>query len=211
MHRTRSAMASLAACAAALLVAGCASLNSVAVDVSSQGNWPADRKPGSYAVERLPSQQANAAEQDRIEAAALPALEAAGFTRVPLEQADVLIQVGARVFEVARRDPYMSHWAWRNDWWFYGARRPFFHGPGFGYAPGFGYDYYDFPDYQREVGILIRDRRSQQIVYETRAAYSSRWTSEALLPAMFEAAMKDFPLPALTPRTVTVALPPSAR
>ena len=111
MHRTRSAMASLAVCAAALLVAGCASLNSVAVDVSSQGSWPADRKPGSYAVERLPSQQANAAEQDRIEAAALPALEAAGFTRVPLEQADVLVQVGARVFEVSRRDPYMSHWA----------------------------------------------------------------------------------------------------
>ncbi|WP_428422358.1 DUF4136 domain-containing protein [Methylibium sp.] len=205
--QARQVFAPLAAFTAVAVLAGCAAINSVAVDVSSQGSWPADRKPGSYAIERLPSQQANAAEQDRIEAAALPAIEAAGFTRAPTEQADLLIQVGARVSEVLRRDPYMGHWAWRNDWWFYGGRRPFFYGPGFGFGPGFGYDHYDFPDYQREVGVLIRDRRSQQIVYETRAAYTSRWTSDALLPAMFEASMKDFPLPALTPRTVTVALP----
>ena len=94
---------------------------------------------------------------------------------------------------------------WRNDWWYYGPRRPFFYGP----AYGLGY-YEDYPDYHREVAILMRDRRSQQIVYETRAMHTSRWTSNALLPAMFEAALKDFPLPALSPRTVTVALPKGA-
>lgn len=205
MPAARSVLGPLAAVAAAAVLAGCASLNSVAVDVSSQGSWPAERKPASYAIERLPSQQANAAEQDRIEAAAVPAIEAAGFTRAPADQADVLIQVGARITEVVRRDPFGGYWGWRNDWWFYGPHRPFFYGPGFGY----GYGGYDFPDYQREVGVLIRDRRQQQIVYETRGAYTSRWTSDALLPAMFEASMKDFPLPAVTPRTVTVALPPS--
>ena len=60
---------------------------------------------------------------------------------------------------------------------------------------------------QREVAVLIRDRRSQRIVYETRASYLNRWNSDAILGAMFEAAMKDFPTPALSPRTVVVNLP----
>lgn len=183
--------------------AGCSGVDTVTVDVASQGSWSEDRQPGSYAIERLPSQQANAAEQERIEAAALPALEAAGFRRVPLEQADVVIQLGARVFEVARRYPYLrSSLYWRSDWWFYGGRWPYFYGPPYplGYAD-------DFPDLQREVAILIRDRSSQQFVYETRAVYTSRWTSDALLPALFEAAMKDFPRQALSPRTVKVVLP----
>lgn len=197
----------LIAAPAAWLVAGCAGIDNVKVQVSSQGSWPQNRKPGSFVIERLPSQQANAAEQERIEAAALPALQAAGFTQAAsAEQADVLIQIGARVFEVVRRDPfYASPFYWRHDWWYYGHRRPFFYGP----AYGLGY-YEDYPDYHREVGILMRDRRSQQIVYETRAMHTSRWTSNALLPAMFEAAMKDFPLPALSPRTVTVTLPKGA-
>jgi hypothetical protein len=53
----------------------------------------------------------------------------------------------------------------------------------------------------------MRDRSSQQFVYETRAVIVSRWTSEALLPALFEAALKDFPQPALSPRSVTIVLP----
>lgn len=193
----------LAGAAALATLGGCATTGKLAVDVSSQGSWATSRKPGSYAIERLPSQQANAAEQDRIEAAALQAIEAAGFTRAASpEQAEVLIQVGARVFEVVRRDPFASSFYWRNDWWFYGPRRPFFYGPPYGYGHAA-----DFPDYQREAGILIRDRASQQIVYETRATYLGRWSSDSLLPALFEAAMKDFPMPALNPRTVVVTLP----
>ena len=115
--RRRTALSALCALALAGTLAGCAAINSVAVDVSSQGEWPADRKPGSYAIERLPSQQANAAEQERIEAAALPALEGAGFTQAPIEQADYLIQVGARVFEVpGGYGYYASPFYWRNDY-----------------------------------------------------------------------------------------------
>ena len=193
-----------AALAAALLLGGCAGISTVAVDVSSQGDWPPDRKPGTYAIERLPSQQANPVEQDRIEAAALPAIEGAGFSRAPLEEADVLIQVGARVFEVARRDPFANAFYWRQDWWFHGHYHPFFYGPGFGRS----YYYNDFPDIQRETAILMRDRRSHRIVYETRATVIGNWSSQALLPLMFEASMKDFPTPAISPRTVTMSLPP---
>lgn len=202
----RSTLTLLAVLGLTAALAGCASIDSVSVEVSSQGSWQADRKAGSYAIERLPSQQANAAEQERVEAAAAPAIEAAGFVKAPFEQADYLVQVGARVFEVQRRDPYArSSFYWRSDWWLYRGHRPFFYGPGF-YGAGLGY-VDDFPDYLRETAILIRDRRSQQIVYETRATQSSRWSSDALLPALFEASMKDFPLPALSPRSVTVALP----
>jgi hypothetical protein len=201
----------LTALVAGLLAAGCAGIDSVAVNVSSQGSWPADRKPGSYVIERLPSQQANLPEQERIEAAAQQAIEAAGFNRAGSPQdADVLIQVGARTFEVLRPSAYYaSPFYWRNDWWYHGGRWPRFYGPYGPYGPAFGAGYYasDLPDYQREIAILMRDRRSQQIVYETRAVYTSRWSSDALLPAMFEAAMKDFPLQAISPRVVTVALP----
>lgn len=198
-----------------LLAAGalpaCSGVSTVSIDVSSQGEWPSGAKPGSYAIERLPSQQANAAEQARIEAAALPALAAAGFTQAPADTADMLIQVGARAFDVIRRDPFASPFYWRSDWWYHGRRRPFFYGsgvygPGF-YGPGWGYGGYDSIDTQREVAVLIRDRRSQRIVYETRASYLNRWNDDAILGAMFEAAMKDFPTPAISPRTVVVNLP----
>lgn len=199
----RTALTGLAAAAALPLLPACAAMDTVAIDVASQGSWPADRKPGTYALERLPSQQANAAEQERIEAAALGALRAAGFTPAPPAEADVLIQLGARVFEVASRDRYVySPHYWRSDWWFYGGRWPHFWGPPYG--PAY---VNDWPDYQREVAVLIRDRRTQQFVYEARGSYTSRWTSDALLPAMFDAVMKDFPQTALSPRTVTVTLP----
>lgn len=195
--------------AGSMALGACSGVSTVSIDVSSQGQWPSGSKPGTYAIERLPSQQANAEEQARIETAALPALAAAGFTSAPAEQADLLIQVGARAFDVLRRDPFASSFYWRSDWWYYGGRRPFFHGSRF-YGPGFyggGFSSYDNVEVQREVALLIRDRRSQKIVYETRATYLQRWNNDALLPAMFEAALKDFPQTALSPRTVVVTLP----
>ena len=66
--------------AAALLLAGCAALNQLTSEVATYGEWPAGRKAGSYAFERLPSQQAKAQQQADLEAAAAKAMEQAGFT-----------------------------------------------------------------------------------------------------------------------------------
>ena len=56
---------------ACLLVAaaltGCAAMNNLTSDVSSYSAWPADRKPGTYAFERLPSQQLRADRSQAIE------------------------------------------------------------------------------------------------------------------------------------------------
>ena len=50
--------AAMAAALAATLLAGCAALNTMPAEISTWGDWPADRKPGRYAFDRLPSQSA---------------------------------------------------------------------------------------------------------------------------------------------------------
>ena len=185
-------------------MAGCASLNSIDTDVSSYGIWPAGRAPGSFAFERLPSQQAQGERQGALEAAARDALEKAGFSHAAdPASADVTVQLGARI---TRYDtsPWDDPFWWR--WNYAGWRHP-------GYYPGWYYPYYGFGGsystsrYDREVAVLIRDRRTGAPLYETRATsdgYSSG--DAALLAAMFEAALKDFPTPAVSPRRVTIPM-----
>ena len=87
----RLVLTSLSA-AALLAVTGCAGPYMFSADVSSYGNWPVDRKPGTYAFDRLPSQQQNdeaAKRQTALEDAVRPALESgrARWVFRPLEQA----------------------------------------------------------------------------------------------------------------------------
>lgn len=193
-------MKSIAAVATSLLLAGCASLNSIDSDVSSYSQWPAERKPGSYAFERLPSQQANSEQQSRLEDAARSALSSAGFNEAgAAANADVTVQLGARVTRYERSpwdDPF-----WRTH---YGL------GWGWGYGRGsrFGLGLnYSAPRYDREVAVLIRDRKSGAPLYESRASTEGGYSSsEPLLAAMFDAALKDFPQPAVNPRRVSVPL-----
>jgi hypothetical protein len=184
----------------AAALAGCAGINSVTSDVSSYGQWPAERKPGSYAFERLPSQQAHPEDQAKLEDAARGALGMAGFTpAADPKSADVTVQIGARV---TRYDyaPWDDPFWWRGGYW---------HGrPWYGPRWGFGATFYSGPSqYTREVALLVRDRKSGQPLYETRAMSEGSYSGNtALLAAMFEAAMKDFPTPALSPRRVSVPL-----
>jgi len=190
---------------AALLTAGCSGLRSVASDVTSFGEWPADRKAGTYAFDRLPSQQAQAAETERLENAARPALEKAGFSAAPEGQPpDVLVQVGART---ARSDPYI----WGDPFWWHGGfgywRGGPWHGPYWGLSARFPAT----PRYDREVALLVRDRASGKPLFEARASNESSSSSagSATLAAMFEAALMDFPRLGMNPRRVVVELPPS--
>jgi hypothetical protein len=208
----RTTVASLLAVAA---LAGCAALNTVDTDVSSYSRWPADRAPGTYAFERLPSAQARPQQAQMLEDTAREAIEGAGF-RPAAEGStpDVTVQVGARITETDR-SPY-------DDPFWYGPRgpwhRPFVYGrygrPFWGpYGPGrFGYfGGPDFPTYEREVAVLIRDKRTGTPLYEARAE-SEGVTSgiSTVLPAMFVAAMRDFPAgSAQNPHRVRVDTRPS--
>ena len=56
----------VAALAGAALLSGCATLRSIDTSVATFGAWPAGTPPGTYAFDRLPSQQANPALQQEL-------------------------------------------------------------------------------------------------------------------------------------------------
>lgn len=197
--KRRLALITAGALLAAL--AGCAALSSVTSDVSSFGDWPAGRKPGTYAFERLPSQQAQAAEADRLELAARSALQKAGFEPVATgQEPDVLVQLGAR-FTRTVRSP------WDDPLWWQGGFGRWRHGPWIG--PSWSVRLHlEPPRYSHEVALLLRDRASGKPLYETRATTDGDSRAGAgVVAALFEAALADFPRPALNPRQVTIALP----
>ena len=183
---------------AAVSLAGCASLNSLTSEVSSYSQWPADRKPGSYAFERLPSQQTRPEQQQMLEDSARPALEAAGFTpAADGKESEYIVALGARVN--ATEQYYDDPFWWRGGLYSHRFSRPWpYYGIGFGIPS---------TTYEREVALLIRERKSGQPLYETRATNDGGSPSiQSLLPAMFEAAMKDFPAGSVTPRQVTTEI-----
>lgn len=190
---------------AAAVLSGCAALTNISSDVSSYGEWPTGRTPGTYAFERLPSQQALAAEADALEAAAAPALAKAGFTPAAAGQApDVLVQVGSRTQRTED-----SRWDERL-WWSGGFGLGFGRYSRHGYllSPRWSLAYSQPLRFDREVALLIRDRSSGQMLYETRATNEGGYSGDpSLQSAMFEAALTDFPRQGINPRRVTVALP----
>ena len=190
------------AAVAAWALAGCAGMATLSSEVVSYGEWPQGQAAGTYAFERLPSQQARAAQQDALEAAARPALEAAGFKPAPAgAEPQVLVQVGARVTRTDR-SPWDDPLWWRGSlgYWRYGPW------PGPSWRLGMRMD---SPRYDREVAVLLRDRASGKPVYEARASNDGYVNGSApLLAAMFAAALKDFPAVGLNPRTVVVPLAP---
>lgn len=210
----RLILASLGA-VTALALSGCAALNSVSADAQSFGSWPAGRQPGTYAFERLPSQQRNEPAQERLEQAARAALEKAGFSAAAdPKNADVMVSLGARIARTAVApwdDPLW--WRWNGSYfhWRYGpAWRP--------YYSRWGYSYPMDPmmerRYDREVALLLRDRKSNEPLYEARASNDGLTEGDlTLLSALFEASLVDFPQTRPEPHRVTIPLggtPPGA-
>jgi hypothetical protein len=94
---------------------------------------------------------------------------------------------------------------WDDPFWWrgsivYGRRGAWVHSPWWGPFP-------PMPSYEREVVLLIRDRKTGRALYEARASNDGGSPSiHSLLPAMFEAALKDFPAPGPNPRRVVTAI-----
>ena len=198
-----SAAGLLAVTATAATFSGCAAMNTVTSEVATYGDWPSGRAPGRYAIERLPSQQARGARQGELEASAARALESAGFSAAPdAGQADVIVQIGARISR-AELSPWDDPlwWRWGGGYW---------RSPGWRSRSRLGF-YADFNSgwyarYERSVALLLRDRASGKPLYEAHAMTDGTTAGDnALLAAMFEAAMKDFPAAgAANPRQVSV-------
>jgi hypothetical protein len=200
--RRRSMLAATAlATGAPMLLAGCATLNSMSAEVATFGDWPSSRRGGTYGFERLPSQQAQAELQQALEDAARPALEKAGFREAGSAEPDVIVQLGARISR-ADRSPWDDPMWWHGGFGRWGGRR----GPWRGPYWGMGF-HFEPPRYDREVALLMRERGSGKPLYEARASSEGNYAgTDALLKPLFAAALMDFPAVGPNPRVVRVPL-----
>jgi Domain of unknown function (DUF4136) len=199
------------ALAGAGLLAACVAVTTLQAEIASYGQWPTAREPGSYAFDRLPSQQTQPESQQRLEDAAHQALTAVGFTATqPGAAPDVLVQLGARVTRY-ESSPWDDPWWWRGGY-YWGGRWPgrawgaYPYWPGYGYGYGYGYGHYTY--YDRQVAVLLRDAKSGAPLYEARASSNAYSSSTETLAALFRAALADFPKSGSVPHSVSVPLAP---
>lgn len=192
----------------AATLSGCATSWVVDSDVKSFSSLGTAPLSTTYRFERLPSQQADAARQESLEAMAAAALEKVGLRRDDARPA-YSAQIGVRV--TAGLSPWADPWLFDGPWGYGGygyhgyARR--WYGGGWYGGPGFMPPAAN-PWYEREVSIVLRDIGSNRVVYETRARNDGPYNvSSTILPVMFDAALQGFPNPPQGERRVNIELP----
>ncbi len=209
MIRTVHVCQRLLLLALAGLLAACSGMRMVDSDVTSFSRWPAGGATGApgtvYRFERLPSQDMQRAlgpsevGQEQLEIATAQALERLGLVQRS-DAALLVVQVG--LTSVQQPGGYGGG--------FYGA-------PGVSVGAGtlgsfvglsFPVMRYDPPLFMREVSIIMRDSRSNAVVYEARARHNGPWgDARAIVPAMLQAALNGFPNPPQGARRVNVEIP----
>ena len=184
------------------LMTGCAGVRLVDTDVTAfPKRTAAPPGPGpAYRLERLPSQQNLAAQQDAVEADARTALAKVGMELNPTV-ARYSVQVVATTQIIERG---------------YAGYDGIFGGPGLflgggNRGLGFGLSFpMRFPEpifFRRELAILMRELISQQVVFETRAFHDGVWSdTPAVFPAMMDAALRGFPEPPPGTRRINVEI-----
>ena len=183
----------------------CTGPYNVYAEVSSFGEWPADKSGGTYAFERLPSQK-QSKRHIAIEEAAREAFERAGLKPAAEgQEADYKVSVGMRysLSEPAIWDDPLW-WRGRASFgWGYGRRgalwwnRP---GPG----PWSPFDV----RYNREAAVLIRDGKTGEPIYESHASNDGiNMGDNELAQALFLAAMAEFPKAESKSHRVSVMMP----
>lgn len=189
------------------LLTGCAGVRLVDSEVQAISTLPAGSialTGARYRFERLPSQTTQPQVQ-RVETWAQAALARVGLVRDD-SGAQYSVLLGVRVHSYLADDwgnPITDPW-WPGSWPGHGR---FMIGSG-GAMFGFGAHYPPSTAYSREVSLLLRDLRTGQVVYETRAVNSSPWyDTDKVLAAMLEAALKDFPNPPTGVRKVNIEIP----
>ncbi|WP_198086674.1 DUF4136 domain-containing protein [Variovorax sp. E3] len=201
MKRALSALlliASLTGCATSWVV------DSNVKSFSALGTVP----PGAtYRFDRLPSQQADGARQESLEAMAGAALDQVGLRRDDARP-QYNAQIGARV--TAGLSPWADPWLYDGPWGYgyggYGYYGRRWYGGGWYGGPMFAQP--ANPWYDREVSIVLREVGTNKVVYETRARNDGPYTSSAaILPVMFQAALQGFPNPPPGERRVNIELP----
>lgn len=186
--------------AATALLSGCAGVRLVDTEVRSFATPPLIPTGAHYRFERLLSQQADTALQSRLEALAEPALKKVGLQRRDAT-ANYSVQVtyGMKVDAQAPWEQpsigWSLGWGTRGGSVAVGSQFPMWGRPGLD----------NQPYYWRQVSLIIRHLGTQHVVYETHASHDGRWSdSEAVLPALFEAALTGFPNPPTGVRRINI-------
>jgi hypothetical protein len=190
------------------LLSGCASMRLIDSDVISVAAVPAgmNLQGATYRFERLPSQASNP-EAGLAEQQAQAAMTAVGLVRDDAgAQLSVLVGFGGNRYLA---DPWGRPLA--PGWAPYGSIAV---GSGFGggfsshIGVGMGMRFPPPTHYRREVSLILRDLKSGQVVYETRASHSGPWSdSVPIFATLFQAALANFPNPPAGLRRVNIELP----
>lgn len=188
------------------LLSGCASMRIVDSDVVSVVAAPAGMslQGAKYRFERLPS-QANNPEAGLAEQQAQAAMTAVGLVRDDANaQLSVLVGFAGTQYLADAWGRPLPPGAWSP---YYGSISM---GRGIGPNVGLGMGM-RFPpptQYRREVSLIMRDLKSGQVVYETRATHDGPWSDSAqIFTTLFQAAMANFPNPPAGPRRVNIEIP----
>ena len=191
---------------AAGLLSGCASMRIVDSDVVSVVAAPAGMslQGAKYRFERLPS-QANNPEAGLAEQQAQAAMTAVGLVRDDANaQLSVLVGFAGTQYLADAWGRPLPPGAWSP---YYGSISM---GRGIGPNVGLGMGM-RFPpptQYRREVSLIMRDLKSGQVVYETRATHDGPWAdSTQVFATLFQAAMANFPNPPAGLRRVNIEIP----
>jgi len=186
------------------LLTGCAGMRVVDSQVLAVANVPAGAQlqGAKYRFERLPS-QVNNPEAGLAEQQAEQALAAVGLLRDDAAaQLSVLVSFQGTQYLV---DP----WGYRYPRPYYGSIS-IGHGVPWGSGVGFGMGmrFPPTPQYRREVSLILRDLKSGQVVYETRASHDGPWSdSTVIFATLFKAALANFPNPPAGPQRVNIEIP----
>lgn len=192
-----------AAGVAALVLTGCASTYRLDNQVQSFSQFQGLPAQTSYRFERSLSQQVDPAQQ-ALEALADPALHRAGLRRDDAAPR-YSVQVSARTERTL--SPYGDPWGPWGPWGWGGGWSVGLGGRHFGLGLGGPWPRGDSYWFHREVSVIVRELATNRVVYETHAVNDGPLLdNNAVLPAMFEAAMQGFPNPPPGPRRVDVQI-----
>ena len=185
------------------LLAGCASMRVVDSQVLAVANVsPGLQLQGAkYRFERLPSQVSNP-EAGLAEQQAEQALAAVGLVRDDAG-AQVSVLVGFQGTQYLA-DPWGSPYPGPYGSISIGRGVPW----GSGVGVGMGMRFPPPVHYRREVSLILRDLKSGQVVYETRASHDGPWSdSMTIFATLFKASLAHFPNPPAGMQRVNIEVP----
>jgi len=202
-----------------LFLSGCNSMRIIESQVQTSTQWltgtSSQTTPAATAFfrhDRLPA-DANSLQAGWAEVELEAALKPLGWTRNDIEaQYSIWIDVRAAEFIA---DPWgrpvRSPWFNRFNMSIGTGYRP--HGVGFGLGWGVGMNTgmrAGFPPpsgYAQEVSIIIRDLKTSNVVYQTKASHDGPWSDhQNILRAMIAVALQGFPNPSPPNRRVDTTI-----